>query len=313
MRYLGDLREGEMVREVYLCKQTALLKSKAGKSYMSLLLQDKTGTMDGKIWDLGPGVGHYEAMDYVKVEGQVTVFNGANQLNIRSIRKADPGEYMVNDYMPCTSKNVEEMYAELLKYVDSVKNTYLKQLLESFFKDNAFAKKFKNHSAAKSVHHGFVGGLLEHTLGVTRICHLYGKLYPVLNRDLLIAAAMFHDIGKLTELSAFPENDYTDEGNLLGHIFVGAELVGMHIREIPGFPKKLGDELRHCILAHHRKLEYGSPKVPALAEAMALSMADDMDAKMEQFTELFAGAEYDGGWLGYQRLLESNVRISTRE
>lgn len=312
MKYLNSLREGESLREVYLCKQAQVLTSKMGKNYMSLTLQDKTGTVDGKIWDLGPAVGHFEPMDFVKVDAQVTVFNGANQLNIRQIRKADPGEYVPADYMPSTDKDVKEMYAELMKYIESVKEPHMKQLLKSFFDDAAFAKKFQEHSAARTVHHGFMGGLLEHTLGVTRLCDYTAKNYPVLNRDLLLAAAMFHDIGKLTEISEFPENDYTDDGNLLGHIFLGAEMVGAHIAQIPGFPKQLASELRHCILAHHRKLEFGSPKVPALAEAMALSMADDLDAKMEQFKELFDAPEYDGGWLGYQRTLESNVRISTR-
>ncbi|MDO4317408.1 MAG: HD domain-containing protein [Lachnospiraceae bacterium] len=312
MRYIETLREGETIREVYLCKQAQVLKSKVGKNYMSLTLQDKTGRVDGKIWDLGPGVGHFEPLDYVKVDAQVTVFNSANQLNIRSIRRAEPGEYDVADYMPCTNKDISEMYAELLKFIESVKEPHLKQLLLSFFGQEAFAKQFRTHSAARTVHHGFVGGLLEHTLGVTRICNYLARNYPVLNRDLLLTAAMFHDVGKLREISDFPENDYTDDGNLLGHIFLGAEMVGAHIREIPGFPQKLASELRHCILAHHRKPEFGSPKVPALAEAMALAMADDLDAKMEQFTELFRTPEYDGGWLGFQRTLESNVRQSTR-
>ncbi len=312
MKYIETLREGEAIREIYLCKQAQILKSKTGKNYMSLVLQDKTGRVDGKIWDLGPGVGHFEPLDYVKVEAQVTVFNSANQLNIRTIRKAESGEYDVSNYMPSTTQDVKAMYAELMKFIESVKQPHLKQLLLSFFSEPDFARKFQAHSAARSVHHGFVGGLLEHTLGVTRICNYLSRNYPVLNRDLLLAGAMFHDIGKLEEISEFPENDYTDDGNLLGHIFIGAEMVGMRIREIPGFPKPLAAELRHCILAHHRKPEFGSPKVPALAEAMALAMADDLDAKMEQFTELFQSAEYDGGWLGFQRTLESNVRRSTR-
>lgn len=312
MKYINTLREGETFREIYLCKQVQTLVSKNGKKYMALVLQDKTGTVDGKIWDLGPGIDHFEAMDYVKVEAQVTVFNNAPQLNIKRIRRADAGEYTLKDYMPCTDRDVEEMYAELMKFIDSVKEPHMKELLQSFFLDKEFAKKFGEHSAARSVHHGFMGGLLEHTLGVTRLCDYMARNYPILNRDLLLAAAMFHDIGKLKELSDFPENDYTDDGNLLGHIFLGAEMVGAQAEKISGFPKQLASELRHCILAHHRKLEFGSPKVPALAEAMALSMADDMDAKMEQFKELFEAPEYDGGWLGYQRLLESNVRLSTR-
>ena len=165
------------------------------------------------------------------------------------------------------------------------------------------------HSAAKSVHHGFVGGLLEHTLGVTKNCDYFAKMYPVLNRDLLLTAAIFHDIGKLKELSTFPENDYTDAGQLLGHIMIGAEWVGDAIKSIDGFPVVLANELKHCILAHHGELEFGSPKKPALVEALALSFADNIDAKMETFRELLVNVpENDTKWQGYNRFMETNFR-----
>ena len=169
-------------------------------------------------------------------------------------------------------------------------------------------KAFSFHSAAKSVHHGFVGGLLEHTLSVVKMCDYFSKQYPALNRDLLLTAAMFHDIGKIKELSAFPENDYTDDGQLLGHIIIGSQMVKERIDMMPGFPKKLESELIHCILAHHGELEYGSPKKPALIEAMALNLADNADAKMETMTEILRGAGDNMGWLGYNRFMETNVR-----
>ena len=169
-------------------------------------------------------------------------------------------------------------------------------------------KVFSFHSAAKSVHHGFVGGLLEHTLSVVKMCDYFSKQYPALNRDLLLTAAMFHDIGKTKELSAFPENDYTDDGQLLGHIIIGAQMIKERIDAMPGFPKKLESELIHCILAHHGELEYGSPKKPALIEAMALNLADNADAKMETMTEILRGAGDNMGWLGYNRFMETNVR-----
>mgnify|MGYP001057804486 FL=1 len=159
-----------------------------------------------------------------------------------------------------------------------------------------------------------MGGLLEHTLSVTKNCDYFAETYPILNRDLIVSAAIFHDIGKLEELSTFPENDYTDEGQLLGHIMIGAEMVGERIRTIPGFPKGTANELKHCILAHHGELEYGSPKKPALAEALALSFADNIDAKMETIREIFASVpENNLEWQGYNRLLESNIRRSGRE
>ncbi len=312
MRYINELREGEVFSEIYLCKQVQTLKTKAGKSYMALTLQDKTGTADAKIWELGSGIAHFEAMDYIKVDAEATSFQGALQLKITRVRKADEGEYDVDDYMPCTEKDVEAMLKEIRAIAASVTNPHLKQLLGEFFENKAFLSLFRKHSAAKSVHHAFIGGLLEHTLSVTQVCEFYAKQYPILNRDLLVTAAMFHDIGKLKELSEFPENDYTDEGNLLGHIYMGAEMVGRKIEAIPGFPKTLAAELKHCILAHHGELEFGSPKKPALCEALALSMADNLDAKMETLRELMRDGSNTAvnGWLGFQRLLDSNIRIT---
>lgn len=313
MRYINELREGEMLREIYLCKQVLSLKTKTGKTYMSLILQDKTGTIDGKVWELGSGIAHFEAMDYIMLDAQVTSFQGANQLNIKRIRRAEETEYDISDYMPCTSKNSDEMFSELIDYINSVKEPHLKKLLVSFFmEDKEFIQNFKNHSAAKSVHHNFIGGLLEHTLGVTKLCGYLAENYPLINRDLLLAAAMFHDVGKIYEISEFPENDYTDEGNLMGHIYMGTELVGRRIETIEGFPKTLASELKHCILAHHGELEFGSPKKPALVEALALSMADNLDAKMESMRELLSTPEAENGWLGYQRLFESNVRKTSK-
>ena len=260
MRFIETLREGERISEVYLCRHKQTAMTKAGKPYDSLTLQDKTGTLDAKIWDV-------------------------------------------------SSNGIEEMYQKLLAYIDQMKHPYLKQLAESFFKDADFAKRFQFHSAAKSVHHGFVGGLLEHTLHVTQICDFFCNLYPMLNRDLLLTAAMFHDVGKLSELSTFPANDYTDDGQLLGHIMIGAMEVQKHIDQIAGFPKRTASELIHCILAHHGELEYGSPKKPDLAEAIALSFADNSDAKLETMREALSNIpENSLEWQGFNRFLDSNIR-----
>lgn len=241
--------------------------------------------------------------------GDVTNFAGALQLNIKRARKAREGEYDPTDYLPVSKCDIDEMYGELMAIIKTIQNPYLSRLLELFFvEDEAFIKRFRFNSAAKTVHHGFVGGLLEHTLNVTKLCDFYTKAYPALNRDLLLTAAIFHDIGKTKEISAFPMNDYTDDGQLLGHIMIGAEMLHDAIREIPDFPAKVESELKHCILAHHGELEYGSPKKPALMEAAALNMADNTDAKMETFTELFDNAKDPNEWLGYNWLFESNIR-----
>lgn len=310
MKYIENLREGDRISEVYLCKFKQAALTKAGKPYDNVILQDKTGTIDAKIWDPGSiGIEEFDVMDYVCVTGDVTSFQGNLQFSIKRARKVGEGEYDPKDYLPVSDYDIDGMFMELMGYINSIKNPYLSQLLHAFFDDANFEKRFKFHSAAKSVHHGFVGGLLEHTLSVTRNCDFFAKNYSIINRDLLLTAAMFHDIGKLTELSTFPKNDYTDEGQLLGHIVIGYEMISDEIKKINGFPTALANELKHCILAHHGELEYGSPKKPALVEALCLSFADNLDAKMETMKELLSGvADNNLEWQGYNRLLESNFR-----
>ena len=312
MRYIETLREGERIQEIYLCRQRTTAMTKTGKEYENVILQDKTGSLDAKIWDPhSMGIDEFDALDYVEVNGDVTVFNGQTQLSIKRARKISETDVDPTNYLPCTNKNIDEMMMELTKFIAGVNNPYYKQVLTKLFIDNTeFAEAFKKHSAAKSVHHGFIGGLLEHTLSVAKMCDFFAKQYPILNRDLLMTSAICHDIGKVYELSDFPMNDYTDAGQLLGHIVMGSEMLGKIMDSIPDFPTKLKNELKHCILAHHGELEYGSPKKPALIEAMALNLADNADAKIETMTELLnsnSSASSDR-WLGYNRLLETNVR-----
>lgn len=311
MKYLKDYKEGDRVDAIYLCKFKQSAMTKNGKPYETAILQDKTGTLDAKIWNPNDaGIDEFEPLDFIQVTGEIVSFQGAYQVNVKRIRRAYEGEYNPAEYLPVSKKDIGMMYEELKKFMESVENPYCRQLLKKLFvEDEGFAERFCKSSAAKTVHHGFVGGLLEHTLSVTKLCDYYCTQYTVLNRDLLLTAAMCHDIGKTKEISPFPENDYTDEGNLLGHIVIGSEMVSHAAKEIPGFPPVILNELKHCILAHHGELEYGSPKKPALVEAEALNFADNTDAKMETFTELLEGTN-ETGWLGYNRMLESNVRAT---
>lgn len=310
MKYINELREGTRVKGIYLCKSKVSAMTKNGKNYESVTLQDKTGSVDAKIWNPNsPGISEFDVMDYVDIVGDVTSFAGSLQISIQQLRVAGEGEYEPGDYLPVSKNSADLMYEQLTGYIDTIQNPYLKQLLAAFFiKDEAFIKCFKNHSAAKTVHHSFVGGLLEHTLNVVRLCDFYAKSYSVINRDLLLTAAMCHDIGKTKEISAFPVNDYTDEGQLLGHIMMGAEMIHDVAKTIPDFPVNVENELKHCILAHHGELEYGSPKKPALVEAAALNLADNTDARMETLTEIFESAGNKTDWLGYNRIMESNIR-----
>ena len=309
MKYIKDLHEGETIRSIYLCKGKRSAETRNGKPYDNLLLQDKTGTLDGKIWDPNSqGIADYDEKDFIEVVGDVITYNNNLQLNIKQLRIASEGDYNPADYMPTSEKSVDTMYEELLTYIRGISNEYLRRAVEYYFvNDEAFIKKFKGHSAAKTVHHGFAGGLLEHTLSVVHLCEYFAGAYDIINKDLLIASAVCHDIGKTKELSSFPDNDYTDEGQLIGHIVIGVEMLSDAIRTIPDFPEVLVNEWKHCIIAHHGELEFGSPKKPALAEAMALNLADNADAKMQTLKEIFKDKK-GTDWLGYNRLFESNLR-----
>ncbi len=314
MKYIKEYKEGDKVSDIYLCKHKQSAVTKNGKPYENVILQDKTGTVDAKIWDPNnAGIEEFDTLDYIEVYGDVTSFQGACQVNVKRVRKCREGEYNPADYLPVSKYSIEDMQKELVGYIDSIRNPYLQKLLRAFFTEDAdFLKAFCKSSAAKTVHHGFVGGLLQHTLAVTRMCDYFCTQYEVLNRDLLLTAAICHDIGKTKELSLFPQNDYTDDGQFLGHIVIGCEMVGEKIKKIDGFPPLLANELKHCILSHHGEYEFGSPKKPAIVEAVALNFADNIDAKIETFTELLDGTR-EKGWLGFNRLFDSNVRATAVE
>ena len=314
MRYIKEFESGDRISGVYLCKSKQELTSSKGKPYLSLILSDKTGSVDTKVWNLTDGIEDFDPPEFVYVDGDVKLFRNENQLSLRRLRVAGEDEYIPSDYVPSSKRDIEEMYGELMGYIESVTQQHLHQLLEMYFVNTPrFIESFKRHSAAKSIHHGYVGGLLEHTLSVTRLCDFYAQRYPLLNRDLLVTAAICHDMGKTKELSDFPLNEYTDEGQLLGHIISGVMMVRDAVLRIKDFPPRLATELEHCIVAHHGQLEYGSPKKPALMEAMALHLADLTDARMETITELFENTADTLDFLGYNRAIESNIRKTSRQ
>ncbi|MDO5701980.1 MAG: HD domain-containing protein [Lachnospiraceae bacterium] len=309
MRYIKELHEGSRIQDVYLCKQRQSAVTKNGKNYETVILQDRTGQIEAKIWDPNSeGINEFDVLDYIYVAGTVSSFNGSLQASLKQVRKADAGEYIPADYVPVSKRNTKVMYQELLGYAGSVKNPYLSRLLKIFFvEDREFLQSFVKHSAAKTVHHSFVGGLLEHTVSVAKFASMFAEAYPAINRDLLITAALLHDIGKTKELSYFPMNDYTDDGQLLGHIMIGAEMIHDRAAQIEGFPELLEMELKHCILSHHGEYEYGSPKKPAIIEALALNLADNADAKLETMSEALENAGIEN-WLGFNRFFDSNIR-----
>lgn len=314
MKYINELREGENIIEHYLCKSRQTMKSRNGKNYLSLKLQDKTGMVDAKVWDLNNDIQSFQENDFIKVDAFVTTFNNELQLNVKRIRRSREGEYDPADFVPSTDKNIDEMHDQLMGYIKTMKNPYLKKLLEEIFlRHPVISKEFKYHSAAKSMHHSFRGGLVEHTLSVTQLCDFLAPRYNYVNRDILVASAMLHDVGKVLELSDFPTNDYTDDGQLLGHLILGSELIRDAAAKIDGFPKRLESLMKHCMLSHHGEYEYGSPKLPSTPEAFLLHCADNLDAKTKMIEEALDADSTQGHWAGYSRMLQRNLSRSDFE
>lgn len=315
MRYLNELKENERVLEHYFCKQKNTLKTKNGRDYYSLKLQDKTGVVDAKVWELHSDIGDFEEGDVIKVDGVVLLYNGEVQVKINRIRKSLDGEYELGEYMPRTEKDIDELYSRLLGYIGSISDTQLQKLLELIVIEHpVIAKAITSHSAAKNMHHSYLGGLLEHTISVVEICDFMSGRYKAVNRDILITAAVLHDIAKIFELSPMPTNAYTDDGQMLGHIYLGAELISKECAKIPNFPTQLESMLKHAILAHHGEYAFGSPKLPMTIEAFILHAADNMDAKIKVYEDIVAvEGQKDQVWMGYNKMLERYVRKSDYE
>lgn len=307
-----DLVDFGSLDGTYFVKSKTVATTKNNKDYYNLELQDKTGSIVAKVWDIcSPDIQNFDQGDFVHVKGKVSTYMGTLQGNVSSVTLATEGSYDIADFMPVSPFDINTMYNDVVGYIATVRNEYLNGLLKEFYVNyQGMVDLIKSHSAASGVHHAFVGGFLQHTLAVTELCNSYCELYPTLNRDLLITVALLHDIGKLRELTAFPENDYSDEGKLLGHIILGIEWIGNCIRGIQDFPPDLALDVKHCIASHHGELEWGSPKKPAIPEAMALHMADLTDSRLEQFIECIGTEGSDGSWTSFNRRLGTPIRLS---
>ncbi|MDR1532612.1 MAG: HD domain-containing protein [Clostridiales bacterium] len=309
MKYIEDFKEDDHIIGHYFCKQKQNLKSRAGKTYLSLKLQDRTGMIDAKVWDLNNDIQNFDENDFIKIDGVVLTYQNEPQLKLSKIRRSREGEYDPAEYIPRTDKDVAAMYQQVEELIRSVEDPQIRLLLEEIMiKDEHVRDAFQSSSAGKIMHHSYMGGLIEHTLAVTQICDFLGRRYKFVNRDILIAAALLHDIGKVFELSPFPDNDYTDDGELLGHIVMGAEFISRAAAKIEGFPHQLESLLKHCILAHHGEYEFGSPKLPKTMEALILHFADNADAKLAAVEKAIDSDASQNDWLGFNKMLQRNLR-----
>jgi 3'-5' exoribonuclease len=308
--FITDIKEGQSIIDCFLVSSKKSLITKKGKPYISLVLQDKTGLIDGKIWE-EDGKSDFAKNDFVKIEAIVQSYQEEPQLNIKKIKKIELHELDVSDFVSSTQKDTSQMFQELQMIAKEVKNPYFSQLLNGFLADEEFKKKFCQSPAAKRIHHICIGGLLEHTLSVARICYFLAKeRYTEINFDLLITGAILHDIGKIYELSLLPAIDYTDAGKLLGHILLGFRLVQEKINTISGFPADLQILIEHLIVSHHGEYEWGSPKLPQTPEAIILHYVDDLDAKINSVQQLIKSKpDEEGNWTAYHKALGRSIYI----
>ena len=293
--YIADLAkfENQPVTGFFAVTVKQVRSKKDGAPYFALTFCDRTGQIESRMWETA-GAQEFAAGDVVKLRGQVSRYQDKLQLTLDKIRRADPAEYELGDFVPKTSRDVEELWAELNGYVASFTNPHLQSLLRAFLDDPEVSEALKAAPAAKSMHHAWIGGLLEHIVSLLGIADLAVRHYTEVNRDLLLTGVVLHDLGKLHELRWGTSFDYTLEGQLLGHITIGIGMVEKKLANLPDFPDNLRVLVEHLILSHHGKYEFGSPKLPMIPEALLLHYLDDLDAKMQTMRSEFVRAESQG-------------------
>lgn len=302
--FVKDLTADQQVTTFFLVHEKEIRNTANGKAYLRMELGDRSGTVEARMWD------QFEAYakdvhrdDFVKVQARVEIYRNKPQLSLVQFRLAKPEEIDLGDFLPHTPHDVEEMFRQLLGFVGEIGNSHLRQLAEKIFADPETAKRFKRAPAAKVMHHAYLGGLLEHVVGLCGLAKQIASHYPELDRDLLLIAAMLHDIGKLDELCFDRSIGYTAEGQLLGHIVMEVETVTSAMNGIEGFPENLKIVVQHILISHHGEYEFGSPKLPMIPEALVFHYMDDMDSKLAAIRNALAGDSGEPEWSTYSPAL----------
>ena len=307
-RFVKDIKEGEQIRDLFLVGSKTQLASNAGKPYLNLSLRDRTGQFEGRVWDRAEEIGkRFDRDDIVEVSGTAIQYQGRMQMKVHDVQKVAGEKPDLGDFLPVTKRGIDPLWRQLRELVAGVADPCLRKLLESVFPDppgTDMARRFRQAPGGKRLHHDYIGGLLEHTVSVAAICRFLASHYEGVDGDLLLAGALLHDIGKVEELAYEGTFDYTDEGRLLGHIYLGAEWVSRACGKIDGFPAGRKMLLTHMILSHHGELEYGSPRRPKTLEAILLHFVENMDAKANAFTEAIEELREGARWTDYNRMFE---------
>jgi len=303
--FVSDLTTEQSITTFFLVHAKEIRNTKEGKPYLRMELGDRSGTLEARMWTKFELPAHDIARDdFVKVEGRIELYRDKPQLAILQLRKAKPEEIELGDYLPHTKEDVEKMYADLLDYAGSIKNPWLQKLVLGILSDPSIATRFKKAPAAKTMHHAYLGGLLEHVVGLCGLAELVADHYPELDLDLLLTVASLHDVGKLDELCYERAIGYTTDGQLLGHIIMELETVLHAIDKIPGFPPELKTVVQHLLISHHGQYEFGSPKLPMIREALVFHYLDDLDSKMAAVRAALASESGDDEWSAYSGALQ---------
>src|SRR5438552_11306885 len=297
--------ENKIVTSTFVVSTKQVKPKKSGEPYLALVLADRSGHLEAKMWDnVEDAIDAFEQDDFVKIKGLINKYKNRFQLPIHKLRRMGESEVDFSDYLPKTTKAVGEMWRTVAVFVATFKDPYLKALVEAFMADPEIAEAYRNAPAAKTLHHAFIGGLLEHVVSLFRSCDLMCRNYPNINRDLLLTGAFLHDIGKIHELTYNRSFSYTTRGQLLGHMIIELEMLQAKLAQVPAFPDSLKTLVEHLIISHHGQYEFGSPKLPMFPEALMLHYLDDLDSKMEAMRAQFErDAENDGAWTGYNSSL----------
>ncbi len=312
-RYINELKEGDKLEDVFLVKSSRLAETRAGKPYLLLDLLDKTGDLSCPVWNDAEHVATFcQSGGFVIVRGQVQLYRERLQLRLESIAPVEKSKVHLADFVPASQGDPEEMGRAIQRLVATIEDLFVRRLLNRFFKKGEIWDRFKRAPAAKGIHHAYIGGLIEHCLSMAGVADMLSQHYPGVNRSLLLAGVLLHDIGKLKELDEeMGIVEYTDQGRLKGHLVMGSEMVAEAASRISDFPPETLVQLQHLILSHHGRQEFGSPTVPMTIEALMLSMIDDLDAKMNLIEQL---RRKNGGdkmqWSEYQRTLERFLYLS---
>ncbi len=314
---IADFHIGDEITGFYVLRRADLKSRRDNKGhYLAVDISDATGHISGNVWEHADRIANtVQAGDVVKIRAQVQSYQGNKQLSIQRLRKADERDDIDMKYLvPTVKEDIQALWKEYTGLAGSLVNPFLRSLLRKFIDDPEFEADFCETPGGKMWHHGYRGGLLEHTVGVTKICKALAPLYPEVDRDLLIAAALLHDIGKIRSYSHGPTFDYTDEGRLLGHIVIGNQMVLERIADISAFPEELSTSLQHLILSHQGKLEQASPVVPMTAEGFILYYADEIDSKLNAYYRIkYREHKDDVRWSSYVRLLNQFFYFGPRK